>query len=141
MALGIRNHFRLKYRVMESVILSEKLPVLVWCAISKTPCNQQNLSLISQWWKNLSGQSVLWKVFYLPSSTCFFPYQCKIEAAWLEADYFCLKKTKMEESCQIRPKELLLDVELQELTIIPYSDFPYRYRLGVVDCYDSVATA
>jgi hypothetical protein len=126
---------------MKSVVLSEKLPVVVWCAISKTPCNQQNLNLIHQWWKDLSGQYVLWKVFYLPSSTCFFPYQCKIEAAWLENDYFYLKKTNTLESCQIRPKELLLDVELQELTIIPDSDFPYRYRLGVVDCLDRVEAA
>ena len=105
------------------------LSVLVWRSGIDRPSYKEALETIAAWWTALSDRHVSWKIVIGPGVHNILAYECCIKQAKLTAEtlhYY----VQADDICHTIPvKELYLDLEFQELTIVVDSVSDVKYRV------------
>jgi hypothetical protein len=94
----------------------------------------QKLEQIHQWWASLKGKTILWQVFIEPIHlTPLISYYCQVKEAKARNIVFDWCREGVNNWNTFTAKEMTLDLQKQELAILPHSFSNYRYQLTVVD--------
>lgn len=94
----------------------------------------QKLEQIHQWWANLRGSTILWQVFIEPIHlTPLISYYCQVKEAKAKNIVFDWCREGANTWNTFTAKEMMLDLQKQEIAIVPHSFSSYRYQLTVID--------
>lgn len=118
---------------MKAAYTSDALS-LTWSLKATEAEQAQILEQICQWWASLQGRTILWQVFLEPIHlTPLISYYCQVKEAKARNIVFDWCREGANTWNTFTAKEMTLNLQKQELAIVPHSFSNYRYQLTVIE--------